>query len=206
MTDHLRSGPLRRLLADRCPARTLGTRGCRGASRIDTYRDAKSKLRGPRPARLPSRRERCFEIFLDLLDPLGEVVDEVLETSHDSTTGNQHRDLFREAMDSAAIAATSRNCSSMTAAPASLDGPPSPRWKSSSTNKLLVIYAAMLTILGPRPARYRVVRDDEAPKLITEGEHLHSTDERYRREFDQLCYRLGVGAAFDAVGSGDWSK
>ncbi len=30
-------------------------------------------------------------------------------------------------------------------------------------------------------------------KLITEGEHLHSTEPRFRGEFDQFCYRLGVG-------------
>ena len=42
-------------------------------------------------------------------------------------------------------------------------------------------------------------------KLITEGEHLHSTDQTHREHFDQLCYRLGVGKAFERVGSGDWS-
>jgi hypothetical protein len=36
-------------------------------------------------------------------------------------------------------------------------------------------------------------------KLITEGEHLHSTDPRYASAFEQLCYRLGIGAATERV-------
>src|SRR5262249_33941032 len=65
--------------------------------RIDTYRDEKANFQVPVLAAAVSR-ENLFEVFLELLDPLGEVVDVVLETSHDST-GNQHLDLFREAMD-----------------------------------------------------------------------------------------------------------
>jgi hypothetical protein len=43
-------------------------------------------------------------------------------------------------------------------------------------------------------------------KLITEGEHLHSTDESYRDQFEQACHRIGVGQSFERVGSGDWSE
>src|SRR6266404_4186506 len=63
--------------------------------RIDTYRDDKANFSVPVLAAAVSR-EQLFDVFLDLLDPLGEVVDVVLETSHDST-GHQHLDLFREA-------------------------------------------------------------------------------------------------------------
>src|SRR5438132_1279058 len=67
------------------------------AYRIDTYRDEQANFSVPVLAASISR-ERLFDVFLDLLDPLGEVVDIVLETSHNSN-GNQHLDLFREAMD-----------------------------------------------------------------------------------------------------------
>ena len=40
--------------------------------------------------------------------------------------------------------------------------------------------------------RAGVVRDDKL-KLITEAEHLHSTDPEHAEVFDQLCCRLGVG-------------
>src|SRR5438270_11717257 len=65
--------------------------------RLDTYRDVRAGIEVPVLVAAVSR-ERLFDAFLELLDPLGDVVDVVLETSHD-TTGNQHRDLFREAVD-----------------------------------------------------------------------------------------------------------
>src|SRR5258707_3986859 len=65
--------------------------------RLDVYRDSTSRLHVPVLAASVSR-ERLFDVFLDLLSPLGETVDVVLETSHHSQ-GNQHRDLLREDID-----------------------------------------------------------------------------------------------------------
>ena len=36
-------------------------------------------------------------------------------------------------------------------------------------------------------------------QLITEGEHMHSSDPSYHQQFEQLCYRLGVGNAIERV-------
>ena len=41
-------------------------------------------------------------------------------------------------------------------------------------------------------------RDDEM-RLITEGEHLHSTEPQHRETFEQFCYRLGVNEAAEHV-------
>src|SRR6266480_256261 len=65
--------------------------------RMEVYRDELVGLRVPVLAAAVSR-EQLFEVFLDLLEPLGEVVDVVLETSHDSD-GSNHRDLYREHID-----------------------------------------------------------------------------------------------------------
>src|SRR5947209_6196560 len=65
--------------------------------RVEIYRDAKAGLKVPVLAAAVSR-ERLFDLFLELLDPLGEVVDIVLETSHD-TDGTSHKDLHRESID-----------------------------------------------------------------------------------------------------------
>src|SRR5205085_9602030 len=43
-------------------------------------------------------RDRLFDVFLELLAPLGEVVDVVLETSH-ASTADRHRDLRRTHID-----------------------------------------------------------------------------------------------------------
>jgi hypothetical protein len=66
--------------------------------RLESYQDAKSGMQVPVLAAAVSR-EGLFEAFLALLDPLGPVVDVVLETSHnektktgrqgDKETGNQ---------------------------------------------------------------------------------------------------------------------
>src|SRR5580765_8415331 len=65
--------------------------------RVRTYRDANAGFKMPVLAASVSRG-KLFDVFLDLLDPLGEIVDVVLETSHESD-GISHRDLFREQID-----------------------------------------------------------------------------------------------------------
>jgi hypothetical protein len=173
--------------------------------RIDTYRDAKANFSVPVLAASVSR-EKLFEVFLDLLDPLGEVVDVVLETSHDST-GNQHEDLFREAMDLPVLKShccdyeellLNDGCTGL--AIMSTEGPMEVQFDE---HKLLVVYAANLKPFEAVMKEHGIARLTQM-KLITEGEHLHSTDQTHREQFDQLCYRLGVGKAFERVGSNDW--
>ena len=78
------------------PSLTRQVVPCEGY-RIEMYRDTAAGITVPVLAAAVSR-ERLFDVFLELLEPLGEVVDVVLETSHD-TEGNSHRDLFREHID-----------------------------------------------------------------------------------------------------------
>ena len=61
--------------------------------RREIYRDGKADLRVPVLACSVSR-ENLFDLFLTLLEPLGPVLDVVLETSHESESGSHH-DLFR---------------------------------------------------------------------------------------------------------------
>ena len=65
--------------------------------RHDAYRDEQSRTNVPVLMAAVSA-ERLFETFMDLLDPLGGVVDVVLETSH---CGDEqgHTDLYREHID-----------------------------------------------------------------------------------------------------------
>jgi hypothetical protein len=175
--------------------------------RIDTYRDDTANFSVPVLAAAVSR-EQLFDVFLDLLDPLGEVVDVVLETSHDST-GNQHQDLFREAMDLPVLKSHCLDyedllmhdgCTGL--AVMSTEGPMEVQFDE---HKLLVVYAPNLTFFENVMRQHGIRRLDKM-KLITEGEHLHSTDQSYREQFEQLCYRLGVGKSFERVGSEDWSE
>jgi hypothetical protein len=173
--------------------------------RIDTYRDTKANFSVPVLAASISR-ERLFDIFIDLLDPLGDVVDVVLETSHDSA-GSQHQDLFRESMDLPVLKShccdyeellMHDGCTGV--AVMSTEGPMEVQFDE---HKLLVVYASDLKPFEAVLREHGIAKRDKM-KLITEGEHLHSTDDSHRQQFEELCYRLGVGKAFERVGSGEW--
>ena len=173
--------------------------------RIDTFRDAQVKFEVPVLAAAVSR-ERLFEVFLDLLDPLGEVVDVVMETSHDSQ-GNQHQDLFREGMDLPVLKShccdyeellMHDGCTGI--AVMSTEGAKEVQFDE---HKLLVVYASDLKPFEAVMFEHGIRKLDRM-KLITESEHLHSTAPAYRGQFEQLCFRLGVGQAIERVGSGDW--
>src|SRR5947209_18025794 len=152
----------------------------RQAYRIDTYRDTQANFSVPVLAAAISR-EKLFDVFLDLLDPLGEVVDVVLETSHDSDGANHH-DLYRESIDLPVLKSyfcdfeellLHDGCTGV--AVISGTGPMEVQFDE---HKLLVVYARDLEPFERILRQAGIPRDDQL-KLITEGEHLHSTDPAY---------------------------
>ena len=168
--------------------------------RIEVYHDRQAGIEVPVLAAALSR-EKLFETFLALLEPLGEVVDVVLETSHDSDSG-AHHDLFREQIDLAVLTShfydyeellMHDGCTGV--AVISSLGPMEVQFDE---HKLLVVYARDLEPFERVLRQARVERVDDL-KLITEGEHLHSTDPDHVDVFEQLCDRLGVGEAAEHV-------
>ena len=168
--------------------------------RVETYRDDKAGFQVPVLAASVTR-DKLFDAFLDLLDPLGEVVDVILETSHE-TDGTRHVDLFREAIDLPILKShccdfeellLNDGCTGL-----AIMSTTTPMEVQFDEHKLLVVYSADIRPFAKILREHGIVRDDKL-KLITEGEHLHSTDPKYRNEFDQLCYRLGVGEAVERV-------
>src|SRR5262249_400807 len=132
---------------------------------------------------------------------LGDVVDVVLESSHDSD-GTSHKDLHREHIDLPVLKSylcdyedllLHDGCTGVavlsTIAP--MEG-------QFDEHKLLVVYARNL-----KPFEHLLcdggVRRDDRLKLITEAEHLHSTNPRHEAEFEQLCLRLGIGESVEHV-------
>jgi hypothetical protein len=168
--------------------------------RIETYRDARADLTIPVLAASVSS-ERLFDVFLALLEPLGAVVDVVLETSH-HTDGTGHEDLFREYVDLPVLMShlcdsedllTNDGCTGVAVISKS-----EAMEVQFDEHKLVVVYAHDLEPFE-RIMRQAGLQRDDRMKLITEGEHLHSTDPRHVSAFEQLCYRLGVGAATEHV-------
>jgi hypothetical protein len=168
--------------------------------RIGLYRDAQHDLQVPVLAAQVSR-ERLFNLFLALLEPLGEVVDVVLETSHDSTN-HTHRDLYREHIDLPVLMShlcdfedllLNDGCTGV-----AVISTTTPMEVQFDEHKLLVVYAHDLEPLERIVLQEGVARDDNL-KLITEAEHLHSTEPHHEQAFEQLCYRLGVGEPAERV-------
>jgi hypothetical protein len=168
--------------------------------RLDVYRDSRAGLEVPVIAAAVSR-EKLFDVFLALLAPLGPTVDVVLETSHRSD-GASHRDLLREHIDLPVLAShlcefedllLNDGCTGV--AVIATMGPMEVQFDE---HKLLVVYAHDLEPFEVILRQCGVPRDDSL-KLITEGEHLHSSEPRYLEQFEQLCCRVGVAEPAERV-------
>jgi hypothetical protein len=181
------------------PALNVPVVPCEGY-RPGVYRDSKAGVEVPVLAAAASR-EKLFELFLALLEPLGETVDVVLETSH-HTDGSAHRDLVREHIDLPVLMShfcdfedllLNDGCTGV--AVISAAGPMEVQFDE---HKLLVVYARDLEPFEHILRRFGVPRLDEL-KLITEGEHLHSSEPRHHDAFEQLCGRVGIGEPAERV-------
>ena len=161
--------------------------------RHDEYRDSESGSSVP-VLMISESRERLFDLFIDLLDPLGDVVDVVLETSHESFEG-KHQDLYREHVDLPILKSTlydyedlllDDGCSGI-----AVLNPRIPLEVQFDEHKLVIIYGQDLSpfeeILGDS-----AVRQSDSIRFISEGEHVHSSTDEFAKSFDELCYRIGV--------------
>lgn len=161
--------------------------------RIQTYRDPARGLRLPVLTAAISR-EKLFDAFQALLEPLGPVVDVIVESSHDADLADP-QESEREAIDLPILAShlldfedllLNDGCTGIAAlnedrrAEVHFD-----------EHKLLYVYA-------PRLAPFKRiladlgVREVEGLPLLTEAEHIHCTHPRHEAELAALKSRLGV--------------
>ena len=161
--------------------------------RRDVYRDPETGNTMPVLAASVSS-ERLFDVLMDLLTPLGEEVDVVMESSHESEPG-AHADLYREHIDTVILKSTlydyeplllNDGCTGLAAL-----NPNGPMEVQFDEHKLLFVYAHDLDPFEEVLKDFGLKRDDTL-KFISEAEHLHSTDDVYRQRFEELQYRLGI--------------
>ena len=161
--------------------------------RHDVYVDEESKSRVPVVMAAVSR-DRLFETFMDLIEPLGHVVDVVLETSHDPAGGG-HVDLYREHIDMPVLKSIlydfedllmNDGCTGI-----AVLNPNTPQEVQFDEHKLLIVYGSPLEAFEHRLERNRVPCD-EAVRFLTEAEHVHSSSEEYHERFQELYMRLGM--------------
>jgi hypothetical protein len=174
--------------------------------RHDVYRDKETGVDIP-VVMASASREKLFDIFLDLLDPLGDEVDVVLETSHDRASRG-HDDLYREHIDLPVLKSTlcdyedlllDDGCTGV-----AVLNPGIPLEVQFDEHKLLIMYGQDLSAFEEVLEQSGLPRLEEM-RFITEAEHVHSSSDDMGREFEQLRYRLGLD---ESRGDGDlysWS-
>ena len=161
--------------------------------RHDRYRDEHSRISVPVLMATVSK-EQLFETFLDLLDPLGKVVDVVLETSHRRSSG-EHADLYRERIDLPILKSflyefeemlLNDGCTGI-----AVLNPSIPMEVQFDEHKMLIVYAEKLSAFE-RIFIERGIVCDERMRFLTEAEHIHSTKDEFIDLFQQFQTMLGI--------------
>ncbi len=161
--------------------------------RHDVYRDESSRQDVP-VVMAAASRERLFDTFMHLLDPLGPVVDVVVETSHDyGATG--HQDLYREHIDMPILQSILWDFEDLLVNDGCVGiavlNPSIPQEVQFDEHKLLIVYGKQLT-------EYEGILIDsglncrEDMRFVTEAEHVHSTNDEFIERFEELKMRLGI--------------
>lgn len=161
--------------------------------RHDKYKDSDTGVEIPVVMGAGSK-EVLLDLFFDLLDPLGEVVDVVIETSHECEHGG-HNDMVREGIDMPILKSVlydyeelllDDGCTGI-----AVLNPGIPLEVQFDEHKLLIAYGQDLSEFERIFAGYDVDCHEDI-RFITEAEHVHASTEEFREQFDQLKYDLGI--------------
>ena len=161
--------------------------------RHDTYHDNETSIDIP-VLMAAASREHVIDLFLDLLDPLGQQVDVVLETSHRHHNGG-HDDLCRESIDLPVLKSVlyeyedlllDDGCTGV-----AVLNPRIPLEVQFDEHKIFALYGQDQDEFEEILVRQGLPCCEEI-KFITEAEHVHSSSDEFIEQFEQLCYRLGI--------------
>lgn len=161
--------------------------------RHDVYRDEENHTSVP-VLMAAASNERLFEMFMEMLDPLGTEVDVVIETSHNREERG-HLDLYREHIDMPVLKSILWDYEEMLlndgCTGIAVLNPGIPQEVQFDEHKLLIAYGEDLSGFEA------VLRDQDVPlreemKFITEAEHVHSSSDQYYEQFEELRMRLGM--------------
>ena len=158
--------------------------------RLDVYADPTNGSRLPALVAAVSS-ERLFETFLRLLEPLGDTCDVIVESSHDRK--NAPEEWTREGIERILLESLlwdfddlllNDGCTGI-----AVMHPTCPLEVQLDEHKLLVIYAHDLAPFERILSRQGVQRNDGL-RVISQGDHMHTSSGRYGRRFGDLTARL----------------
>lgn len=167
--------------------------------RHEVYQDEESGASVP-VIMAAASRETLFPLFIELIQRLGETVDVVLESSHDHQT-NGHVDFYREQIDTPVLVSAlwdyedlllNDGCSGI-----AVLNPRTPQEVQFDEHKLLIMYGSPLEPYEFLLENNRVFCNEHIG-FITEADHVHTSSEDFRRQFEQLRTQLGIDAGFGA--------
>ena len=143
-------------------------------------------------------QERLFETFLDLLNPLGETVNIVLETSH-CFSGAYRTGLRRDHIDLPVLKSflydhedllLNDGCTGISVI--------APRMRAEvkfDEHKLLFVRAKSL-LSFEKILRWYDIPQNDSMKLLTDAEHVHITRDEYFQFFKSLQMVLGMDESY----------
>jgi hypothetical protein len=164
----------------------------RAGYRHDTWVDPDNGARLPALVAAVSGEE-LFPTFLDLLGPLGDCCDVILESSHED--GAQPAARSRDGIERLVLESVLWDFEDLVLH----DGctgiavlhPEQPMEVQLDEHKLLVVYAPA-RLPFERILRHRGLERDDRLRFISQAEHLHTSHGRMARQFDALAGRLGA--------------
>ncbi len=172
--------------------------------RHDMYRDEDNRTQVP-VIMAAASSQRLFDVFIDLLDPLGQEVDVVLETSH-QRGGRGHTDMYRENIDLPVLKSIlceyedlllDDGCTGI-----AVLNPHIPLEVQFDEHKLLICYGEDLQPFEEVLRRHGIHGKDQI-RFITEAEHVHSSSDYFHQQFEELRTRLGMDGFHEAHGHAD---
>ncbi|MFM1904884.1 MAG: hypothetical protein RLZZ440_2784 [Planctomycetota bacterium] len=163
----------------------------RAGYRHDAYTDPQSGAKMPALVAAVSA-EHLFETFLELLEPLGDDLDVVLESSHEEAVGL--REYTREGIERCVLESLlweyedlllNDGCTGI-----AVLHPEQSLEVQLDEHKLLVVYAQARQPFERILRGHGLDRDDRL-RLISQGEHMHTSHARHLRQFEELAARIG---------------
>jgi hypothetical protein len=165
----------------------------RAGFRRDSYRDKQTGVEIPVLMAAASKDE-LFDLFLSMLDPLGDEVDVVLETSHDRGKKG-HNDLYREHIDLPVLKSTLCDFEHLLlndgCAGVAVLNPRIPLEVQFDEHKLLIVYGQELGEFE-EILQFAGLEHDDNLRFLTEAEHIHSSSDELSEEFNRLRYELAI--------------
>jgi len=165
--------------------------------RHDVYVDPTSDVKVPVIMSAASS-QRLFDLFIDMIDTLGPVVDVVLETSHYHHSG--HQDYYREHIDMPVLKSILYDFEEMLlndgCTGIAVLNPQRQQEVQLDEHKMVIAYGSPLESYERVLISHDVYIDKDI-RFITEAEHVHTSSDQLFDMFQSLSMRLGMEAECD---------